>query len=74
MVFSHKRLATTTMSWDNAHNTTSKGIRQRSSDYAYSWVIGGIHEDKPSYKPLPGVLEAFGGRMQTKDISLGSSE
>lgn len=32
------------------HKTASKGINRPLSKYAYAWVLGGIHEDKPSYK------------------------
>ena len=41
---------------DNIHErfslnkTASKGINRPLSKYAYAWVLGGIHEDKPSYK------------------------
>jgi len=31
-------------------NTMSNELDQRSSRYAYAWVLGGIHEDKPSYQ------------------------
>ena len=51
----HARLAPSNMSWDNAQNITSKGISQHSSDYAYAWVLGGIHEDKPSYIGLDNI-------------------
>ena len=50
VTFPYARLTPTNMSCDNAHNITSRGINRCSSDYAYAWVLGGIHEDKPSYK------------------------
>eukprot|EP00563_Minutocellus_polymorphus_P019799 CAMPEP_0197726470 /NCGR_PEP_ID=MMETSP1434-20131217/16063_1 /TAXON_ID=265543 /ORGANISM="Minutocellus polymorphus, Strain CCMP3303" /LENGTH=421 /DNA_ID=CAMNT_0043312415 /DNA_START=121 /DNA_END=1386 /DNA_ORIENTATION=+ len=30
--------------------TTPKGLYRHPPRYAYAWVLGGIHEDKPSYK------------------------
>ena len=50
VTFPHTRLTPANVSWDNAQNITSKGSGQISSDYAYAWILGGIHEDKPSYK------------------------
>ena len=72
VIFSHNRLAPTTISLDDSHIRTSKGISQRSSDYAYTWVLGGIHEDKPSYKGLCGQFWSLEispeGRFRRRDF------
>ena len=43
--FIHTRLTPTNISWDNAHNITSKRGGQCSFDYAFAWVLGGIREE-----------------------------